>query len=132
MWSSLKNYSDGALLFVRVALGTLILWLHGWPKLAGGIGAWKRYSVRELHIDFWPGFWGFAATFAETVGCALLILGLMFRPSCLLLLILALFTAVVDYTGGGLGPISEHGFEMALFFLCLLFIGPGRMSFDKA
>jgi putative oxidoreductase len=130
MWSSLKNYSDGALLFVRVALGGLILWIHGWPKLAGGMASWKAYAARELHITLWPAFWGFLATFAETAGCTLLILGLLFRPSCLLLLLIMAVATVADYTSGGLRP-AAHAMEMALFFLALLFVGPGRFSFDK-
>ncbi|MDB6150559.1 MAG: DoxX family protein [Chthoniobacter sp.] len=130
MWSALKNYSDSVLLIVRVSLGAIILWLHGWPKLAGGIGAWKSYAIKELHISFWPVFWGFLATFAQTVGCTLLILGLFFRPSALLLTLLMLFVAAADYTAGGVGR-AAHAIELFLFFLCLLFVGPGRFSFDK-
>lgn len=130
MWSALKNYSDGILLFVRVTLGLIILWLHGWPKLAGGLGAWRSYALKELHISFWPGFWGFLATFAQTAGCALLILGLFFRPSALLLAIIMALVALADYTSGGFIR-AAHAIELWLFFLLLLFVGPGKFSFDK-
>jgi putative oxidoreductase len=130
MWSALKNYSDGALLFVRVILGSLVIWLHGWPKLAAGAGAWRSYAVKELHISLWPTFWGFLATFAQTAGCALLILGLFFRPSALLLVIFITLAAVADYTSGGLRH-AAGAMELDLFFLCLLFVGPGKFSFDK-
>jgi len=130
MWSALKNHSDAALLFVRVTLGFLIIWLHGWPKLAGGISAWRRYAVNELHVSAWPSFWGFIATFAQTAGCVLLILGLFFRPSALLLVIFMALVALADYTSGGLAR-SAHALELGLFFFCLLFVGPGKFSFDK-
>jgi len=130
MWSALKNNSDAALLIVRVGLGGLILWFHGWPKLAGGIGAWRRFSINELHISLWPGFWGFLATFAETAGCVLIILGLLFRPSALLLLLIMALVAIAEYTSNGLSH-AVHPLELCLFFLCLLFVGPGRFSIDK-
>jgi putative oxidoreductase len=131
MWSALKNYSDSALLFVRVTLGVIILWLHGWPKLAGGLGAWRHYAIKELHVSIWPGFWGFLATFAQTAGCTLLILGLLFRPSALLLAIVMALVAVTDYTNGGFAQ-AAHAIELWLFFVLLLFVGPGKYSFDKA
>ncbi len=130
MWSALKNYSDAVLLLVRVVLGSIILWLHGWPKLAGGAGAWRSYAIKELHVAFWPEFWGFLATFAQTAGCALVILGLLFRPSALLLAIVMALAAIADYTSGGFGR-AAHATELWLFFLLLLFIGPGKYSFDK-
>lgn len=130
MWSALKNYSDAALLVIRVILGWLILWLHGWPKLAGGIGAWRRFANHELHISTWPGFWGFLATFAETAGCTMLILGLLFRPSALLLLLITGLVAAADYQANGFRG-SESALIVCLFFFCLLFVGPGKYSFDK-
>src|SRR5438093_11273266 len=110
MWSALKNYSDAVLLFARVTLGLLILWLHGWPKLAGGLGSWRRYAIQELHISLWPAFWGFVATFAQTAGCTLLILGLFSRPSALLLAIFMALVAVADYTSGGFAH-AAHAIE---------------------
>ncbi len=131
MWSALKNYSDGMLLFVRVTLGMIIIWLYGWPKLAGGAGAWRRYALQELHVTLWPEFWGFLATFAQTAGCALLILGLFFRPSALLLAIIMALVAIADYTSGGFVR-AAHATELLLFFLLFLFVGPGKFSFDKS
>ena len=37
MWKNLSNFSDVALLFLRVTLGGFFIWIHGWPKLAGGL-----------------------------------------------------------------------------------------------
>src|SRR5688500_4911990 len=115
MWSALKNYSDGVLLFVQLTLGSTILRLHVGPKRAGGLGAWRSYAIKELHVSLWPGFWGFLATFAQTAGCTLLILGLLFRPSALLLAIVMALVAVTDYTSGGFAQ-AAHAIELWLFF----------------
>ena len=87
MWKNLSNFRDGALLFLRVALGGFFIYAHGWPLLAGGLARWKvtGLAMRHLGISFWPGYWGFMAAFAESVGVGLLMLGLFFRPSALLL-----------------------------------------------
>ena len=130
MWSNLKNYSDGALLVVRVALASLIIYLNGWPKLAGGAKAWAAFSVRELLIDMWPAVWGFIAAMGQTVGCFLIILGLFFRPSVLLLVIISALVAFVDYQAKGLGS-AAHALQLMLFFAVLFFVGPGRFSIDK-
>lgn len=131
MWSNLKNYSDGALLFVRVALATIVIWVNGWPKLAGGAAAWKSFAVREMGLTLWPAVWGFIAAMGQTVGCVLLILGLFFRPSALLLVLIMGVVAFVDYQAKGLGS-ATHALELTLFFLLLLFVGPGRFSVDKS
>jgi putative oxidoreductase len=130
MWSNLKNYSDGALLFVRVALASLIIYLNGWPKLAGGAKAWALFSVRELGIEVAPAVWGFIAAMGQTVGCFLIILGLFFRPSVLLLILVSGLVAFVDYQARGLSGAS-HALQLTLFFLVLFFVGPGRFSIDK-
>jgi putative oxidoreductase len=130
MWSNLKNYSDGALLVVRVSLALIIIFVNGWPKLAGGSAAWSRFAVREMGLTLWPAVWGFVAAMGQTVGCFLLILGLFFRPSALLLMLISAIVAVVDYQSRGLGGAS-HALELTLFFLLLFFTGPGRFSIDK-
>jgi putative oxidoreductase len=130
MWSNLKNYSDSVLLFVRVALASIIIWVNGWPKLSGGTAAWKTFAVREMGLTLWPEVWGFVAAMGQTVGCLLLIIGLFSRPSALLLLIISSVVAFVDYQAKGIGA-ATHALELALFFLLLVFVGPGRFSVDK-
>ena len=130
MWSNLKNYSDAVLLFVRVALAAIIIWVNGWPKLAGGAAAWKTFAVKEMGLTLWPAVWGFIAAMGQTVGCFLLIIGLFSRPSALLLFLISALVAFVDYQAKGLGS-ATHALELALLFLLLVFIGPGRFSVDK-
>ena len=133
MWKNLSNFRDGALLFLRIAFGGFFIYAHGWPKLAGGLAKWKllgAMGMKPLGITFWPGFWGFMAAFAESIGVGFLILGLFFRPSCLLLVITMGVAALSEYRAHGLGEAS-HALELALIFTTLIFIGPGKYSIDK-
>ena len=132
MWKNLSNFRDGALLFLRFALGSFFIYAHGWPKLAGGLARWKAIgaAMKHLGITFWPGFWGFMAAFSESIGVAFLILGLFFRPSCLLLVLTMSLAALSEYRAHGLGEAS-HALELALVFTALIFIGPGKYSLDK-
>ena len=133
MWKNLSNFRDGALLFLRIAFGGFFIYAHGWPKLAGGLAKWKllgAMGMKPLGITFWPGFWGFMAAFAESIGVGFLILGLFFRPSCLLLVVTMGVAALSEYRAHGLGEAS-HAIELALIFTALIFIGPGKYSIDK-
>ena len=132
MWKNLSNYRDAALLFLRVTLGTVFIYLHGWPMLAGGLARWKvdGAAMRHVGISFWPGFWGFMAAFSESIGVGLLIVGLCFRPSCLLLVITMTVAALSHYHAHGLGEAS-HALELGLVFAALIFVGPGKYSVDQ-
>lgn len=132
MWKNLSNYRDAALLFLRVTLGTEYIYLHGWPKLAGGLAKWKAVggAMRHVGITFWPAFWGFMAAFSESIGVGLLIIGLAFRPSCLLLVITMTVAALSEYHAHGLGEAS-HALELGLVFATLIFVGPGKYSVDQ-
>lgn len=132
MWSKLSNFRDAALLIFRLTFGSFFIYVHGWPKIAGGLTKWKALggAMKHLGVTFWPGYWGFMAAFAESIGVALLILGFAFRPSCLLLVITMSVAALSDYRARGLGEAS-HAIELALVFAALIFIGPGKYSLDK-
>ncbi len=70
------------------------------------------------------------AAFSESLGCVLIILGLFFRPACLLLLITLLIAMISDFKSGGLAKAS-HAMELGIVFFSLIFLGPGKYSFDK-
>ena len=133
MWKNLSNYRDAALLFLRLTLGIEYIYVHGWPKLAGGMHRWREVggAMKYFGIHFWPVFWGFMAAFSETIGVTLFLVGLFFRPSCLSLVITMVVAAVFDYhTKGGLTPAS-HALELCLVFITLIFVGPGKYSVDQ-
>jgi len=130
--TSLTRFRDAGLLFLRVALGAFYLYVHGWHKLAGGIHAWREIgaAMRYTGIYFAPVFWGLMAALSETLGCVFIILGFLFRPACLMLLItLCVASAMHLRKGQGLEAAS-HAIELAILFFSLLFIGPGKYSCD--
>lgn len=129
--SRLDRFRNEGLLLLRVGLGLMFLY-HGWPKVTGGVAAWTKLgmSMSFVGIGFLPPFWGFMAAASEFGGGLLLILGLFFRPACLLLTItMAVAVAMKLGTGAGLGGASQ-ALELGIVFLSLIFIGPGQYSME--
>ncbi len=129
----LDRYRNGGLLLLRIGLGLTFIFIHGWPKLIGGPEKWAAVgaSMEVFGLGFAPVFWGFMAAFTEVLGGALLILGFFFRPACMLLFIV-MVVATVKSLGAEMswGPAS-HALKMAVVFLSLIFIGPGKKSLDE-
>ncbi len=132
IWRGLERYRDAGLLVLRLGVGLAYIILHGWPKISGGPEAWARYgeAVSYLGIDFGFTFWGFMAAFAEFGGGILIVLGLFFRPACLLLFC-TMCVAVSSHLGRGDGwRGASHALKMAFVFAGVFFVGPGRYSLD--
>ena len=123
---------DAGLLLLRVGLGLMFM-LHGGPKLAGGPDYWEKIggSLAAFGIHFLPQFWGFAAGLVEFGGGLLLLLGLFFRPACLLLLVTMVVATNSHLSRGDDLNAASHAIEAGVTFLGLLFIGPGRFSLDE-
>ena len=119
---------------LRLGIGGFFMWAYGWPKLAGGMDKWKSVgqAMGNLGIDFWPVVWGFLATLAESLGALLVAIGLFFRPACLALMFTMIVAAITLASAKGAG-IREagHPIEMAVVFLSMMLIGPGKYSVDK-
>jgi putative oxidoreductase len=135
LFSKLAKYKDFGLLVIRLGLGLMFIW-HGYPKLIGGPKMWERLggATGSLGIHFLPVVWGLLAALTETVGGVLLILGLAFRPACLLLVInLCVAAAFMMHQSGADGGLAgaSHAIEDAVVFAGLFFIGPGKYSVDK-
>ena len=129
---SLGNYRNFGLLIIRVGLGIMFIY-HGFPLLGGGVKTWETLgsSTKYIGIHFWPVVWGLLSAATETFGGFLLIIGLAFRPVCLLLLI-TLMVATAMHLGKGDGLMeASHAIEDAVMFAGLLFVGPGKYSVDK-
>ena len=131
--TSLTKYRDWGLLFLRVALGSFYLYVHGWHKLAGGVHTWREIglAIRYAGIHFAPVFWGLMAALSETLGCVLLILGFLFRPACIGLMITLLVASAMHLRKGQGLETASHAIELAILFFSLLFIGPGKYSLDR-
>ncbi|MDB5025172.1 MAG: DoxX family protein [Mucilaginibacter sp.] len=132
LFGNLGNYKNFGLLIIRVGLGVMFIY-HGFPLLGGGVKRWEELgsATKYAGIHFWPLVWGLLAVAAETFGGFLLIIGLAFRPVCLLLLI-TMIVATLSHLGKGQG-LSEasHAIEDAIMFAGLIFLGPGKYSVDK-
>lgn len=132
IFGNLGNYRNFGLLIIRAGLGLMFIF-HGLPKLEGGPKMWEQIgsAMGNLGIHFLPVFWGLASAIVETVGGFLLILGLAFRPVCLLLVV-NLIVATMFHLGKGDGLLgASHAIEDAIMFAGLLFVGPGKYSVDK-
>jgi putative oxidoreductase len=129
----LGKYRDAGLLFLRIGLGAAFI-VHGLPKLTGGSKVWTALGkgMAEIGIDFFPAFWGFMAAATEGIGGIFLILGFCHRPVCLLLTF-TMTIATLTHVSAKKPSFGEysHPLEMAVVFLSLAFVGPGKFSIDK-
>ena len=130
--ASLGKYRNTGLLMTRIGLGILFM-LHGYPKLLGGPEKWEVIggAMKYVGIDFLPLVWGLFAAITETFGGFLILLGLAFRPVCLLLTFtMAIATSMHLNSNEGFMSASQ-AIEMGVVFLGLAFVGPGAYSVDK-
>lgn len=130
--SNLDSYRNTGLFIIRVGLGIMFV-LHGYPKLLGGPDKWAQLgsATKYIGIHFAPTFWGFMSGCTETFGGFLLVLGLAFRPVCILLVINLTVAALMHLDSGGGLEQAAHAIEDAVVFAGLLFVGPGKYSVDK-
>jgi putative oxidoreductase len=129
--AKLGNYKNFGLLIIRVGLGIMFIY-HGYPKLRDGQKMWEQLgeSTKYVGIHFLPVVWGLLCALVETVGGLLLVLGLWFRPVCILLIINLLVATAAQLAQGGL-QVAAHPIEDVIAFVGLLFLGPGKFSVDK-
>ena len=117
IFDKLGNYKNFGLLIIRVGLGMLFIW-HGFPKLMGGVKVWEQLGGATKHagIHFFALLYGLLYALIETFGGFLLVIGLTFRPVCLLLAFVFIWVAAPQFaSGGGLGAAS-HAIENIIMF----------------
>jgi putative oxidoreductase len=136
-----KWTTDVTALVLRVAAG-LIFFPHGWSKVTGegGAASFAADIAANYHI---PTFLGYVAAYAELVGAALLIVGLLTRLDALLLagtmfvatFIVQLPDALYEVPPGSIKLfVALHGIELPLAMLAicvaLTILGGGKYSLD--
>lgn len=117
-----------ALLLLRAAVGLVFLW-HGTMKL-DDLAAWQRNFV---HMGF-PGYFAIVAGVLETVGGALLILGLFARLAGLLLageMLIALIR--VHWPAAPLTRVGAYELPLLLAAgsFAVFVLGPGSAAVDR-
>lgn len=130
--SSFGKYRNTGLLIIRLGLGIMFMF-HGYPKLLGGPGQWEDIgeAMKYLGITFAPVAWGLLAAATETFGGFLILIGLAFRPACILLTFTMAVAATMHLSNGDDLMTASHAIEVGIVFFGLTFIGPGRYSVDK-
>jgi putative oxidoreductase len=106
---------------------------HGYPKLLGGPEQWEALggAMKNLGITFAPAVWGLMSGLTETFGGFLILLGLAFRPVCILLTFNLLLAALTHLNSAEDFMSASQAIETGFMFLGLFFIGPGKYSVDK-
>src|SRR5262245_61687865 len=107
--------------------------VHGVPTLIGGPGLWAGVggAMANLGIAWGPAFWGLMAALAEAGGGICLILGVAFRPACILMAFTMMVATSQHLKKGDGVQEASHAIELGFVFLGLIFIGPGQHSIDK-
>jgi putative oxidoreductase len=133
--------NDIAALALRLVAGAIFI-PHGWSKIAGdgGPAAFAADVAASYHI---PAFLGYVAAYAEFLGAALLIVGLLTRLDALLLAGTMAVAAFVVQLPDALYEVPADAIRsfvamrametpLALLAICiaLLLTGPGRISLD--
>jgi len=117
------------LLILRVGIGILFI-MHGYPKLMGGVEKWTELGgvMAMFGLGFAPTFWGFMAAASEAVGGLLLILGILFRPACLLMLATMVVAFAVHFFNADPFAVLAHPMKAAIVFAALFLSGPGEWT----
>jgi len=128
----LSKYRETGLLLFRASLGLIFIILIA-PILWSGTNSWEHFGLAMRHLDFHSHykFWGFVGAILGCAGAILMILGLFFRIGVLFALAVTLVHLVAVWHSRGEFLVRLPSFEMSVLLISLLFIGPGKYSFDK-
>jgi len=110
----------------------IVFFFHGLPKLTGGVEAWRELgsAMTFMGVNFAPVFWGFMATFAETIGAILLILGLFHRFVAFMLAFTMAVAMLMHFDAADTYFVYSHTLKALIVFIALLISGPGIYSLD--
>ena len=130
------NFQSLVLPALRAGLG-LILMAHGCQKLFGMFGGMGLNANAALfdRLGYHPGmFWGTLVGCTETIGGALLVIGLFTRPAALSIVIFMIFSIQFTSAKGffWLQGGMEYSILILLAALVFLIRGGGEYSADGA
>ena len=132
MLKSLGKYRDYAPLFVRLMLGTTLVFAHGVPKLMSP-DRWEREGalMAMFGITFAPTFWGFMVGFTEALCGLLFWLGLAVRPASILMMWVMFVAMLRNVLAGNVSGGNVHPWDFAAGLVALLILGAGAYSLDR-
>lgn len=127
-----KNADFGKLIF-RLAFGGLIF-AHGVEGLMKGPESWVHTGsvMTHLGIHFGHATWGMIAAGIQAIAGLCFLLGVLFRPACLLLI--SVMGMAVFFHVQRADPLLTASGQAILFcaaFFAFLFIGSGNLSVQK-
>ena len=128
---SLKHYSDIGLLILRIFPGVVMFLNHGLNKISAGIAKWERLGVALTDLIGFESlkiFFGFMASYAESIGALFIMLGLLTRFSSFLLFFTMMVASLKHYFEG---EFSELSFIYGCIYFALIISGPGKYSVDN-
>ncbi len=138
----LANFKDVGLLLMRIGLGFGFAFVHGRQKLFGGSGTWEAVGGRATSLigmadtGFIATLLGLIASVTEFAGGLFLMVGLLTRPTALLLAITMAVAFLTHIAGDGIAFFFNNpmggswAFELMFVFVGLMILGAGRISLD--
>jgi len=130
MLNGLAKHSDWAVLFVRLAVGVVLL-VHGLGKLfaigpfASGISGFSGFLV-SLGVPA-AVFFAWVVALVEVLGGSFILVGLWVRPSALLIAVEMLVAGFLVHLPNGFS-VAKNGYELVL----VLFLGAVSLLFSGA
>lgn len=128
MFGSQERKTNFGLLIMRMGLAAALL-VHSLPKLIGGASAWQGTGTMLSFINFGlpPTVLGISILMIEALGSVSLIFGYFFRIACIVLFVLfGLY--FFNYFSISYQTLMLWSMGIAVVFLGLIFVGPGRYA----
>jgi putative oxidoreductase len=129
---SLVKFDQYALLFMRAGLGALIGY-HGYPFFVGGTASWAEMgkAVQAVGITIHYPVFGFIAAMSLFFGGMFVVAGLFTRVWSFLIGATLAVAALNQFQSAGGFAECTHALSLAIVFLALFILGPGRYSLDE-
>ena len=131
MIMNLKHSSDIGILILRVFPGFAMFLNHGMSKISAGTAKWERLGSALTDLIGFESlkiFFGFMASYAESLGALFIMVGLLTRFSSFLLFFTMIVASLKHYFEG---EFSELAFIYCCICFALMISGPGKYSVDN-
>ena len=128
---NLKYSSDVGILILRVFPSFAMFLNHGINKISAGTAKWEKLGSALTDLIGFESlkiFFGFMASYAESLGVLLIMLGLLTRFSSFLLFFTMVVASLKHYFDG---EFSELAFIYGCISFAIIISGPGKYSVDN-